>query len=201
MKRVLSIVPILCLIAAPAWASLIADGGFETPVEPASSYNYNVTGGAWTFDSTAGIIYPPSAFNGPDPAAEGLQYAFLQTNHNDGHYHGTNDGWIYQTVMFPYTGQYTLALVNASREDPVNASYNVMLDGSPVLSLQASSKGWTANGGTFTATVGSHTFGFLSTGPSDSTTFLDQVSLTPEPATLALLAAGAAALAARRRRG
>ena len=71
--------------ATPQWpslSSLIANPGFETPV--ISAYQYNPSGGGWTFTAQSGangsgISANGSAFTTGNPVApQGSQVAFLQ---------------------------------------------------------------------------------------------------------------------------
>lgn len=55
----------------------INEGGFETPVLAANSFQYTPTGSAWTFGQAAGISTSGSAFN-PATPPEGVQIGLIQ---------------------------------------------------------------------------------------------------------------------------
>lgn len=169
--------------ASTVRADLITDGSFESTQQPGPGYYYNPNfNGVWNFNSTSGIIYPPSGFGGPTSAPDGNQYAFLQTNVNDSHAVPANStGSISQTISVPASGIYSFSVQQAAR--PGNT---------PTYQPQVDSVGWGPNQGPTTTSFtpiryymylpsGSHTFSLNSTGPtvnSDNTAFLDQVSLT-----------------------
>src|SRR5947209_8097655 len=145
--------------ASPARAD-VSDGSFEAQ-NLGAGYFYNPAGFPWTFSSTSGVIQPPSAFNGPNPAPDGSQYAFLQTNRGDSHFKGSTDGLISQAITLPDGGVYQIGLQHASREGPPVATYQILLDGSPIGGTQgAPQTSFKPSGFTFNAAPGPHTLAF-----------------------------------------
>jgi len=72
-------------VATPQWSTIsgiVSNFGFETPVT--STYQYNPSGGSWSFTAQSGstgsgICANGSAFNSGNPSApQGGQVAFLQ---------------------------------------------------------------------------------------------------------------------------
>jgi aryl-phospho-beta-D-glucosidase BglC (GH1 family) len=165
-------------------AAIVADASFESPAEPANSYAYDPTGSVWTFSSTSGVVNSPSSLGAP-AAPDGKQVAFLQTNRSASQYNGT-DGTISQSISLPSTGYYSLSLEAAADANDVGGavgaeeSFMLTLDGTPVLTgLHPTSSAFSSIGATFYASAGNHTLAFVSTGPDSTTTFIDEVQLTP----------------------
>jgi endoglucanase len=165
-------------------AAIVADASFETPVEAANSYVYDPGGSVWTFNSTSGIVNSPSSLDAP-PAPNGSQVAFLQTNRSASQYNGA-DGTISQSISLPSTGYYSLSVEAAADANDVGGavaaeeSFMLTLDGTPVLTgLHPTSSVFSSIGGTFYAGSGTHTLALVSTGPDSTTTFIDEVQLTP----------------------
>ncbi len=159
-------------------AQTLADPSFESVQQGGANFYYQPTGFPWSFTSTSGVIQPPSAFAGPTTGFNGTQYAFLQTNTGSPSSNGAG-GLISQTVNFPSAGNYRLSLINAYRGTQSAARYAVQIDGVTVTSsVGAFNSAFTANQINFAAPAGSHTFSLISTGPTDSTTFVDQLALS-----------------------
>jgi aryl-phospho-beta-D-glucosidase BglC (GH1 family) len=165
-------------------AAIVADASFESPAEPANSYVYDPTGSVWTFSSTCGIVNPPSSLGAP-AAPDGTQVAFLQTNRSASEYNGS-DGSISQSITLPSAGYYNLSVEAAADANDVGGavaaeeSFMVALDGAPLLTgLHPTSSAFSSIGGTFYASAGTHVLALESTGPDSTTTFLDEVQLTP----------------------
>lgn len=162
-----------------AHADLIVDGSFETATNGgASSFQYNATSPNWTFAATSGIIVPPSAFGAPTTGFDGNQVAFLQSNLGDSHALGQL-GSISQNITIP-AGVYQFSTLEAFR-DPA-AQYGVTIGGQTLVKHSAPTNAFTTNTFKFIVTPnlsGAQAFALKSTGPSDSTTFLDKVSITP----------------------
>lgn len=180
----------------------ISDGSFETP-DVAEGFTYNPAGSQYLFQSTSGIIDPPSDFGGPATPAEGSQYAFLQSNAGDARDTGVR-GTIVQTFSHPGGGDLAVvSLWDASREAPGTASYDIFIDDVLVASRTPTSQGTFTPFTTapFTNASSTPTIRLVSTGPTDSTSFIDNLVFTvvPEPSGLAVLAAGAVSLLRRRR--
>ena len=171
-------------LAAPASGQSI-DGGFESP-SMGPGYFYRPTGSAWTFTSTSGIIVPPSDFGSP-AAPQGSQIGFVQSNTGDPNDTGVR-GTISQSVTFPSAGIYTFGVQHTSREGvngATRAAYEVQLDGVNVGGTwtPSTSGSFKQAGFTFAAPAGPHVVSLVSVGPSDTTTFVDAVTLAPAPAT------------------
>jgi hypothetical protein len=169
-----------------AHADLIVDGSFEGATNNgANSFLYNATSPNWTFAATSGIIVPPSAFGAPTTGFDGSQIAFLQSNTGDSH-SGGNLGGISQNVTFPAPGVYQFSTLEAYRTTQTAAQYGVAIGGQTLVKHSAPTNAFTTNTFKFLVTpnlAGSQTFALNSTGPNDSTTFLDKVSITPSTST------------------
>jgi len=166
-----SIVVYGLLTAPPA----VQNGSFETPVVGApgqfGSFQYNPTGGAWTFTGSAGIAANVSGFTYGNPSApDGTQVAFLQ---------GT--GSASQAVTFA-AGTYTLSAAAAQRGN-INQSgedFRVLVDGNVVGTFKPTGTAYsTVTTGSFTVTAGSHTVTLqgVDTAGGDNTVFLDKISI------------------------
>jgi hypothetical protein len=151
----------------------LVNGGFETPALAAGAYQYNPAGSGmgWTFSANSGVQRNGSAW-GAASAPEGVQTAYVQ-----------NTGTISQALTLA-AGTYTLAFKAAQRAccvAPNVQPVKVTLDGAQIGSLVSPSS---TSFATFSivfnvASSGSHTIGFAGTDPSDKTTFLDAVTLSP----------------------
>jgi hypothetical protein len=156
----------------------IQDAGFETVALSASSYRYNATGSAWTFNGNSGLSSNGSAFTAANPnAPQGSQGAFVQ-----------QQGSISQNVTLA-AGTYTLSFSAAERvSNKVPETFNVTVDGNVVGSFNnVPGKAYTTQAtSSFTVVDGNHTVAFVGTNANggDNTIFLDQVSLTAQPAAL-----------------
>ena len=164
------------------------DPTFESPAESSGSFNYNPTS---AYTSTSGIINPPSAF-GAAAAPQGSQVGFLQTNTGDSHYNGVTNGMIAGSITGLAVGQpYDITGFEAYRSGQPSAAFSVSVGGTQVGAEQASSSSaYNAfTTGAFIATSTSESLALLSTGPTDSTTFIDNLSVTqlPEPGTVCSL--------------
>jgi predicted alpha-1,6-mannanase (GH76 family) len=153
----------------------IANYSFETPSE-GTSYQYNPTGGSWTFSGASGIQGNGSAWGAPTAPA-GTQTAFLQSAT------GLTDGSITQTISLPSAGSYTLSFAAALRATPHNGtiSINVLVDGTVVGSCSPTTTSSFTSYVTspFTiATAGNHTVQFAAVGTAvDSSVFLDAIGI------------------------
>jgi hypothetical protein len=167
---------------AVATPNFILNFGFETP--NVSSYQYNPSGGSWTFNAQSGangsgITANNSLFTTGNPnAPQGIQVAFLQ---------GT--GSIAQAVSGFVPGlKYKVTFAAAQRATYQNGgqTWSLKIDNT-VLGSFSSAVGatnyvdCTTN---FTASATTHTVAFVGTDlhGSDNTVFLDNVRLTPSPA-------------------
>jgi fibronectin type 3 domain-containing protein len=148
----------------------VTNASFETPALSAGGYQYNPTGGTWTFASNAGIANNSSAFNNPT-APNGVQVAFLQGQN------GTN-GTITQSATFT-AGSHTLSFQACQRNSGfVNTqTIRVLIDGTQVSIITPSTASFAAFSTTsFTTTAGAHTIQFAGGSTTDDqTAFIDSV--------------------------
>jgi RHS repeat-associated protein len=95
-------------------ATLITNGGFETPNVGAGNYQFNPTGGTWLFAGTTGVTKNNTIYASSNPVApDGNQAAILQMS-----------GTISQSLTVP-TGSNTLQLKAAQRGN-INPTYQVV---------------------------------------------------------------------------
>lgn len=157
--------------------------GFETPV--ISNYQYNPTGGSWTFSSGGsnycGLVANGGGFNNPN-APEGVQAAFVQ-------YYGT----ISQAIP-GFTPGTTYKITFSAAQRPGGnqhggQSWNVKMDSTVIGSYNPGpgATSYTDYSAIFTATASTHTLAFVGTDlvGGDNTVFIDNVRITvvsPPPA-------------------
>jgi hypothetical protein len=146
---------------ATAKPEAIANFGFEAPA--LSTYQYNPTGGSWTFSGAlwngSGISANGSGFTSANPPApQGVQVAFIQSN-----------GIISQTIsgFVPGTA-YTITFAAAERAGPNQhggESWNLTIDGQVIASYQpaATATNYTDYTAAFTASAPMHTLAFVGT--------------------------------------
>ncbi len=195
MRRFLAMAALLTVMASgSAQAGFpVPDGSFEQEKVGTNNFQYNPTGGPWTFSGNSGVINGTSAFGNP-PAEDGAQLAFLQTNPKQGQ---GQPGVISQTFTLSQ-GVYSVSVFEANRSGYPNSSYTIQENGVKIGGDTVSSTSFVNyNSSFFTFAGGSLTLTFTSTGPAtmDTTTFLDNVTLTsaaavPEPASFAMLGFG-----------
>ncbi len=147
--------------------------GFETPSvgTGSSAYQYDPSGSAWTFTSSAGVAGNNSGFTSGNPSApEGTQVAFLQST-----------GSFSQTATLD-AGTYTLNFEAAQRGNWQSSSqtFQVQVDGSVVGTFKPTSTSYASyTTNAFTVAAGTHTIAFVGLNPNggDNTAFVDQVQL------------------------
>lgn len=151
--------------------------GFETP--SIGSYEYDPSGGSWTFSGASGngsgLIANGSGFSNPN-APQGVQAAFVQG-------HGT----ITQSISgFTPGTAYQITFEAAQRPDngTVNVSgqsWNVTINGSVIAGYNPGETATTYVDYTasFTATAATETLGFVGTdlAGGDNTIFIDDVTI------------------------
>jgi fibronectin type 3 domain-containing protein len=159
----------------PGAVQSLANNGFEVP--SVGGYQYNPSGGSWTFTALSGsngsgIVANGSGFSNPN-APQGVQAAFLQ---------GT--GTVSQTVSGLITGTvYTVTLDAAQRTGGNNSAqtWNLTMNGTTVASYAplGSASNYLPYSAQFTATASSETLAFVGTNTNggDNTIFLDSVSV------------------------
>lgn len=154
-----------------------ADFGFETPSIGSGSYQYNPTGGSWTFNGAngngSGIVGNGSAFLSPS-APQGVQAAFIQKT-----------GTISQTISGFTPGiNYTISFLAAERLNNAQ-SWNVTVNGAVIGSFNpgSSATDYVNYSATFTATAATQTVAFVGTdlAGGDNTVFIDNVRITAPP--------------------
>jgi hypothetical protein len=154
----------------------LANASFETPSVGAGGYQYNPTGGSWTFSGKSGIQSNGSGWGAPT-APNGTQTAFLQV------YNGGSNGSISQTVNFGSAGTYTLTFQSALRATPHNGaiSFNILVDGTLLgICTPTTTTSFTSYAtSSFTVTTaGNHTVTFTAAGTAvDSSVFIDAIGI------------------------
>ena len=77
-------------VATSSTVPAIADGSFETPAQPAGTWQFSPSASSWQFAGSAGISSNQSAFTAGNPnAPDGTQVALIK-----------NGGGISQSVQF-----------------------------------------------------------------------------------------------------
>jgi len=154
-----------------------ANYGFETPGIGGGSYQYNPTGGSWTFSgaspSGSGLVGNGSAFGNPN-APQGVQAAFLQKT-----------GTISQNISGFYPGiNYTVSFLAAERFNNAQ-SWNVTVNGAVIAGFNpgSSATSYVNYSASFTATAAAQTVAFVGTdlAGGDNTVFIDNVRITAPP--------------------
>jgi hypothetical protein len=152
----------------------IGNFGFEVPILGPRNYQYNPSGGTWTFGGTnggygSGIIANSSAFSNPN-APQGVQAAFVQ-----------GYGTISQTLSgFTPGTNYTITYSAAQRPGS-SQTWNVTIDGAAIKTNAPGSTSYTTYTAGFTASAVIHTLAFVGTDLSggDNTVFIDNVRISP----------------------
>ncbi|MBX7103146.1 MAG: hypothetical protein K1X57_03645 [Gemmataceae bacterium] len=157
----------------------IVDTGFERPALALGAFQYNPTGGSWSYSGTAGIATNYSPFTGANPPTpQGNQVLFLQGN-----------GAATQSGVFA-AGTYTIGFAFAQRANGGGQqTINVLVDGKVVGTFNNFGNQTYAavNTSSFTLSAGSHTVSFQGTNlvGGDNTAFIDQVTVMQQAAGLA----------------
>lgn len=185
--------------AAPS----IADASFEAPAT--SSYTYTPGGTPWTYSGPSGVAASGGPFFAGSPP-NGSQAAFIQSG-------GANVGGVSQTLTGLVSGSvYSFSFYATERVGYIANPIDVKFDSADLGTftpttntfVQFITSAFTAGG-----TSGVLSFNGAVTNLSDIDSAIDAVSINtlsnavppvPEPASMALLAAGLVAVAFRRKR-
>jgi len=189
---------LLLIATLPARAASIVNGSFESPVLAADTFCISfaaplcpaVTGWTGTFYLVNGA---PQPITPPVPLPDGVQLAMVQaTNFLD------------QSVTIDVPGSYELSWSDAGRGAFIgaagNETYDVSFGGNVLGSFTTTtSSPWASHSLVFSAAAGTFTLEIAGTTPfaqGDNSVLLDDFVLraVPEPASLALAAAGLAIL-------
>ena len=212
---------LVAIIGSVGQASLITNGDFENPqlssnpafgqnALPGTPNNYAYPGyfapttvGGWTYNGGAGLIDTSQGANawygtGSPTGFSGNQYAFVQ---------GT--GAFSQEFTATTAGQAAISWLTGSRPDfgafNGNQTYEVLLNGNVIyIGSTSSGQNFTLTDATAALLAGSNTLEFLGLAKTDSTVFLDDVSVAavPEASTWVMMLLGffAVGFSIRRRR-
>ncbi len=144
------------------------DLGFEEPkVSSLPGYNYNPSGGFWTFIGSSGIVTDGGGFGNPT-SPQGTQACLLQQL-----------GSIEQIINFATAGSYKVDLKAAQRSGN-NQTFKVYFDNTLIATINPSSAGYlkyTSN--IFSVTAGNHTIKLVGTNPlgGDNSVFIDDIGI------------------------
>jgi hypothetical protein len=199
----------VAIMASAGQASLITNGDFENPqlssnhafgqnALPGTPNNYAYPGyfapttvDGWTYNGGAGLIDTSQGANAwyganSPTGFSGNQYAFVQ---------GT--GALSQEFNAATAGQATISWLTGSRPDfgafNGNQTYEVLLNGNVIYTGSTSSgQNFTLMDATAALLAGSNTLEFLGLAKTDSTVFLDDVSVAavPEASTWVMMLLG-----------
>jgi RHS repeat-associated protein len=154
----------------------VANSVFETPAVGTGNFQYNPTGGSWTFSGGTGVSANGSGFTSGNPGApEGGQVAFIQMGANS---------VISQTLSGFQTGMsYTVSFSAAQRANFSNGGqdFDVYLDATWLGTFRPGSTSYSLmSTAAFTTTAGTHTLQFVGrdTAGGDNTAFIDAVQVT-----------------------
>lgn len=163
---------------------IITNSGLESPAIGAGNYQYNPSGGSWTFSglspSGSGLVANGSGFSNPN-APEGTQAAFVQ-----------QFGTMSQSITGLTAGsRYTVTFAAAQRGGPNQhggQTWNVKLDSTLVASYNPgpAATSYVDYSASFTASATTQTLSFVGTNliGGDNTVFIDNVRIAPNTATL-----------------
>ena len=164
-------------IAAAPSGIAVGSSGFEAPDAGANdfwAFRYNpptVPGTQdWVFQGYSGVTGNKSGFTASNPdALEGRQVAFIQMDNSV----------MSQTLSVPNAGSYQLTLLAAQRGNynQANQLVQIYLDGVYVGTILPQSTTYQSFTFPFSTTAGSHQLMFRGTVPTDSTVFLDRITI------------------------
>ncbi len=173
----------IAMISSQAFAATLLNGGFEAPDAVGATalegthdnWDYNVGFQNGVIDQNNATFCPSLA------AAEGDQFAYLWVPGNE----------VAQTVSgFIIGNTYPIVWSEAARAITPPGNLWVLMDAETLLASHAvpNDETWRQQSVEFTATATSHRLRFHHAGDWDTMTFVDDVHIVPEPATLGLLA-------------
>ena len=183
----------IAIITSQAFAVDLLNGGFEAPnagrardlVGLHDNWDYNA-------DFQSGVIDQNNATFCPDlAAAEGVQFAYLWCPENE----------VAQTIDgFTIDETYLILWKEAARAITPNGNLWVLMDNETLMAAHdvPNDETWRQQSVEFTATATSHRLRFYHAGAWDTMTFVDEVQITPEPATFGLFALGGFAFLRRK---
>ena len=161
------------LSAAPQAASVF---NFESPYIGIGTYQYNLSGGPWTYSGTtgngSGIVSDGSAFGNPNAPGTNMQAGFIQEY-----------GSISRAIPgFEPGTNYTISF-SAAERDGNNQTWNAKINNSVIGSYNpgSSATGYTDYTANFTATASTQTLQFVGTDlvGGDNTVFIGNVRINP----------------------
>ena len=173
----------IAMISSQAFAATLLNGGFEAPDAVGATalegshdnWDYNVGFQNGVIDQNNPTFCPALA------AAEGDQFAYLWVPGNE----------IAQTINdFEIGKTYPIVWSEAARAITPPGNLWVLMDSETLMASHAvpNDETWRQQSVNFEATATSHRLRFYHAGDWDTMTFVDDVSILPEPASLGLLA-------------
>ncbi len=175
----------VAMISSQAFAATLLNGGFETLDAPVRLELTGVTNN-WDYSPSsfrAGLIPQNEATFCPGlAAAEGDQFAYLWC--------GPNDEIAQNVSGFISGAVYYVQWAEAARAVTPAGNLWVLMDSTTICASHSvpNDETFRSTNVTFTATATGHRLRFYHGGAWDTMTFIDDVQILPEPATLSLLA-------------
>ncbi len=151
--------------------------GFETPAIGSGNFEYDPSGGSWTFNGASpngsGILANGSAFGNPN-APQGTQAAFIEE-------YGTASQILYGfNPGTTYTVTYSAAQRSGSSQNG-GESWNVMIGNTVIATNNPGGTSYATYTATFTAATATNLLAFVGTdlAGGDNTVFIDNVKINP----------------------
>jgi len=148
---------------------VIPNAGFETPQLSANQYQYNPSGGNWTFINNSGMVANGSGFSNAN-AVQGKQAAFVQMT-----------GSVTQAISsIQNDGLYTLSYYHVGRPGGANPIQVSVGNANLGIYTPSSNANYTlVTTPVFTPQVTNPSITFTGQNTADRTSFIDSVSVTP----------------------